>query len=95
MPPLATTTANRAAFVWTRVLPAPGTGVGAVQRAEWLTPYTAATIAADALHAGRGARLEMTLRATSSDADVAALRATFAWLGARGVQVDVVRRGGV
>ena len=30
-----------AAFVWTRVVPPRGRGGGGVDRAEWLTPYTA------------------------------------------------------
>jgi len=79
-------------FVWTRVLPAPGQRGGGVQRAAWLTPYTAAEIAADALHAGRGAQLEMTVAQTLSEAGVASIKDAFAWLAARGVQVSVRRK---
>ena len=84
---------NRAAFVWSRVVPPPGRGGALLERAEWLTPYTAAAIADDALHAGRGARLEMTVARDVTDSAVGRLRREFAWLGARGVEVSVSRRG--
>ena len=80
------------AFVWTCVLPPPGRSTAAIQRAAWLTPYTAATIAADALHAGRGAELQMTVRGGLSDAELASVRGTFAWLRGRGVRVSVHRQ---
>jgi hypothetical protein len=85
---------ERTAFVWTRVVPGPGRGVGAVERADWLTPYTAAAIAGDALHAGRGARLEMTFAPGLGEATLGRVRREFAWLGARGVEVTVSRRRG-
>src|SRR5207237_5463203 len=81
-----------AAFVWTRVVPPRGRGGGGVDRAEWLTPYTAAAIAGDALHAGRGARLEMMVAPGASDSVIGRLRREFAWLGSRGVEVSVYRR---
>ena len=84
---------GRAAFVWSRVVPAPGRGGAFLERAEWLTPYTAAAIADDALHAGRGARLEVTVARDATDSAVGRLRREFAWLGARGVEVSVSRRG--
>ena len=84
---------DRAAFVWSRVVPPPGRGGALLERAEWLTPYTAAAIADDALHAGRGARLEMTVARDVTDTAVGRLRREFAWLGARGVDVSVSRRG--
>src|SRR5262249_56096686 len=54
------------------------------------TGYAAETIAEDAVGAGRGARLEVTI-ATSSTAGLARLQRQFAPLGARGVQVTVWR----
>jgi acyl carrier protein len=62
-----------------------------IHRAGWLTPYTAETIAQDALRAGRGARLEVAVPATLSDDGLAQLQDDFAWLGDRGVQVSVRR----
>ena len=84
---------GRASFVWSRVVPAPGRGRAFLERAEWLTPYTAAAIADDALHAGRGARLEVTVARDATDSALGRLRREFAWLGARGVEVSVSRRG--
>ena len=49
------------------------------------------TIAEDALHAGPGARLEVTLPSSVSDTELALLRDEFAWLGERGVQASVRR----
>jgi hypothetical protein len=86
-------TSGRAAFVWSRVVPAPGRSRALLERAEWLTPYTAAAIADDALHAGRGARLEVTLARDATDSAVGRLRREFAWLGTRGVEVSISRRG--
>jgi acyl carrier protein len=77
-------------LVWARVVPARGSSAG-VQRTGWLTPYTAETIAEDALRAGRGSRLEVAVPATLSDAGLAELQNEFAWLGRRGVQVNVRR----
>jgi len=80
-----------AAYVWARVLPH-GHDAGQLQRAGWLTPYTAETIAEDALHSGRGTRLEMTVPSGLTDAAVAQLQEDFAWLGDHGVQVSVRRQ---
>jgi len=79
------------ALVWVRVLSPRGRSSGEIQRAGWLTPYTAQTIADDALRAGRGARLEVAVPASLSDAGLAELQDGFAWLGARGVTVSVRR----
>src|SRR5437870_840556 len=49
--------------VWARVLSPRSSGE--IHRAGWLTPYTAETIAQDALRAGRAARLEGYERITS------------------------------
>jgi acyl carrier protein len=80
------------ALIWARVVP-PETDARTnnLQRAGWLTPYTAQTIAEDALRAGQGARLEVTVPATLSDASLTILQDQFAWLGQRGVQVSVHR----
>jgi acyl carrier protein len=77
------------ALVWARVVSAHDDGD--IQRAGWLTPYTAETIAEDALRAGRGARLEVAVAPTVSDAGLVELQDEFAWLGERGVQVSVRR----
>ncbi|HTD26473.1 MAG TPA: phosphopantetheine-binding protein, partial [Candidatus Elarobacter sp.] len=76
---------------WARVVSSRGEAGGEIQRAGLLTPYTAETIAEDALRAGRGARLEVAVPPDVSDAGLAALQDEFAWLGARGVQVSVRR----
>jgi acyl carrier protein len=47
--------ASAPALVWARVVSTRGEASGDIQRAGWLTPYTAETIAEDAIRAGRGA----------------------------------------
>lgn len=80
------------ALVWSRIVAPSGDGGGAgLQRAGALTPYVAETIAEDALSAGRGARLEVTVPASTNDAGIAWVQSQFAWLGQRGVQVSVHR----
>jgi len=79
------------ALVWARVSSTKGPTGADIQRAGWLTPYTAETIAEDALRAGRGARLEVTVRSDASDATLDDLREEFGWLGDRGVEVTVRR----
>ena len=54
--------------IWARIVPPIGKGGSTMHRADWLTPYTAETIAADVLRAGRGARLDVTLAASATDA---------------------------
>jgi acyl carrier protein len=78
-------------LVWARVCAPNGRGCGEVQRAGWLTPYTAEEIAEDALRVGRGARLEVTVSPEVTDAGLARLQSEFSWLGQRGVQVSVRR----
>ena len=63
-----------------------------VERAGKLTPYVVQNITDDALWAGRGASLEVTVQATANEASVALVMDQFAWLGERGVRVSV-RRG--
>jgi len=76
---------------WARVVSSRGEASGEIQRVGLLTPYTAETIAEDALRAGPGARLEVAVLPEVSDAGLAELQDEFAWLGARGVQVSVRR----
>ena len=78
-------------MVLARVLPADGRTDAILERAGQLTPYTAETIADDALHAGRGARLEMSVPTNTSDATLGRLEEDFAWLERRGVHVSVRR----
>jgi acyl carrier protein len=62
-----------------------------LERVVLLTPYAAETLSDDALRAGWGARLELTLPADASDASVARVREQFPRLGDRGVVLDVRR----
>jgi len=64
---------------------------GELRRAEVLTPYAMETIVEDALSAGRGARLEVTVPSSLSDARLALLEEDLGWLGDRGVQVSICR----
>lgn len=73
------------------VPPASASGEFPLQRAGWLTPYTAQTIAEDAISAGPGTRLELTVPARLSDLVVTRLERQFAWLAERGVAVQVQR----
>jgi acyl carrier protein len=74
--------------IWVRIVPAGGESSGTLERTGWLTPYTAETIAEDAVAAGRGASLEVKV-AASATAGLARVQHQFARLGARGVQVTV------
>jgi len=73
-----------------RITPPAGGSAGTLDRTGWLTPYTAETVAEDALRAGDGARLELTV-AASTMAGLARVQQQFARLGKRGVQVTVRR----
>jgi len=79
------------ALVWARVVSAPSHPAGDLQRSGWLTPYTAEEIVEDALRAGRGARLELSVPQNMNDRGLAQLEERFAWLGDRGVAVSVRR----
>src|SRR5437879_4988880 len=72
-----------------RIVPPEGHAGGRLDRVGWLTPYTAQTIGEDALRAGRGARLDVTVAPGTNATSLARVRAEFGWLGARGVQVTV------
>ena len=67
-------------------------GGGRLWRAGPLTPYDAEVIGEDALRAGPGARLDLTVREETSEASCAQVRERFAWLVDRGVTVRVHRR---
>ena len=77
--------------VRTRVVPPSGKPGTTLHRTDLLTPYTVETIAEDALRAGRGAGLDLTVAADATAADVARVQEQFAWLGNRGVRVNVRR----
>jgi len=74
-----------------RVVSAGDERPGALQRAGELTPYAAETIGEDALRAGPGARLEVTVDAGTDQAGLGRVQDQFAWLRARGIQVNVHR----
>jgi acyl carrier protein len=71
-----------------RIVPAAGESTGTLERSGWLTPYTAETIAEDAVRAGPGTRLELTIAANTVEGLVRAQR-RFAALGKHGVLVTV------
>ena len=62
-----------------------------VERSGKLTPYVVQDITDDALWAGRGSSLEVTVQATATEASVDLVMDHFAWLGDRGVKVSVRR----
>ncbi len=74
--------------IWARLVPPTHASSGRLEYADWLTPYIAETIAAAALRAGVGARLELTVAECANDG-LARVRNQFAQLGGRGVQVIV------
>jgi hypothetical protein len=73
-----------------RVVPALVGGV-ALERSDWLTPYSAESIVEDSLRAGPGATLEITVPAGSDDGAVGAVRQRFSWLSRRQIAVSVTR----
>jgi len=75
-----------------RVVPA-GSRSGAFERAGWLTPYAAEMIVEDALHAGRGAQLSVTIAANADSAEVAQVKTRLERLRGRGIAVSVSRAG--
>ena len=68
-----------------RVTPAGVPTPWTIERVLLLTPYAVETLTADALGAGVGARLELTVGAEASEETLARLRRQFARLGERGV----------
>jgi len=79
------------AFIRARVVSAGDEWPGELQRAGELTPYAAETICDDALRAGPGARLEITVAAGTDDAGLDRVQDQFAWLRARSIEVEVHR----
>ena len=73
--------------IWARLV----SSHGQLLRAEFLTPYVAETIVDEALRAGRGARVEVTVAEDASDAELACVRGEFSWLASQGVAVSVGR----
>jgi hypothetical protein len=71
-----------------RVVPSPARPAGELRRTGVLCPYAAEEIADDALRAGPGARLEMTVEGPAA-LGAAWARRRFARLGAFGIAVDV------
>jgi acyl carrier protein len=74
-----------------RLTPAGGERGWAVERVLLLTPYAAESLADDALRAGSGARLELSLAPRTSDRTLVRVRDQFSRLGARGIDVAVQR----
>jgi hypothetical protein len=85
---LAQRSAGRPATVRVRVVP-PGGTCATVERSDLLTPYAMEEIAEDALHAGRGAWLDLALSTGTSAVDVARIRERLARLDARGVRISI------
>jgi len=75
-----------------RVLP-PGQAARPLQRAGWLTPYAAETLALDARRMARGGRLEVTVAATTSHRTVRQLGQSLARLVGRRIAVEMRRDG--
>jgi acyl carrier protein len=86
--PEALTVSSPGIPVWARLV----SSRGELVRAEILTPYAVETIAESALHAEPGARLEILVPPTAPEADVARVRARFAWLSERGIELSVGRQ---
>lgn len=80
-----------APLVRARVLAIGGEAAPRVERVVWLTPYMAETLCEDALSAGRGARLDLRLPTTATDAEIGHVAAHFARLRRAGVDVHVHR----
>src|SRR5262245_38169150 len=79
--------------VWARVVP-PDSSPASLERGGALTPYLAQTITEDAVHAGPGTRVEVTVPARTGPDAFAAVQAQFAPLEAHGVEVRVRRKDG-
>jgi acyl carrier protein len=82
-----------ATLVRTRVI-APGERGVPLERSVVLTPYSTQTILEDALGAGRGALLEVTAAASTTDAELLRIRERFTRLEPHGVGLRVRRDGG-
>jgi hypothetical protein len=69
----------------------PGGGTSRYERTGWLTPGEVDTLFSDALWAGSGSRLEVSLPAMTSEAGVIWIRERFERLRRRGIGVQVRR----
>ncbi len=78
-------------YVWARVAQLHGKGRTVLHRTDLLTPYAAETIAEDALRAGGGAELDLTVAAGTSAGALALVHERFAALEHRGIRVSVRR----
>ena len=76
-------------FVRARVSRAAQPFAGSLERLCALTPYAAELIVDDALRAGRGSRLELLVAAHDGDDALSRVRARFASLAGRGINVVV------
>lgn len=74
-----------------RILPPLGASRTPLERNEPLTPYMIEALGEDALRAGPGATLHLTLPARCDDTTVHRVRERFAWLGGRRIEVRVSR----
>jgi hypothetical protein len=84
---------ERPIAIWTRLLSPLHAARGALVRAKLLTPYAVETIVEDALRAGPGAQRELALAAGTNEEAMTHVRARFAGLEARGVDVSVTKQG--
>jgi hypothetical protein len=71
-----------------RIVSPAGESSGALERTGWLTPYIAETIADDALRAGPGSHVELSV-ATDATGSLVRTQRQFARLGARDVLVTM------
>ena len=76
-------------LVRVRIVPPPGTTSSALERVSWLGPYEAETIGEDARRAGPGTQVIVTVPSPTSTARLDAVRALFAWLTEKGIEVRV------
>jgi acyl carrier protein len=74
--------------VLARIVPGAGRPGGTVERTAWLTPYVAETITEDAVRAGRGSRLELTVTGSLAGG-LAQVRDQFSRLGRQGIRVSI------
>jgi acyl carrier protein len=85
------TESGNAFRVSVQIVPAPGHTAGKLWRAGPLTPYFAETIGEDALRAGPGARLEISVPSEVGDAGIRRLVDELGWLRAREIQLSIRR----
>ena len=92
MPDLPLTSARDPVLFRARVL-APGHAARPLQRAGWLTPYAAETLAMEARRMARGGLLEVTVAATTSHAMVRQLGHSLSRLVGCRIVVEMRRDG--